>query len=228
MKKEESVIKYYLLAAKLNDLIRKGWLDWGVNRDRRESDSEHVYSTIQLAIFMHSQFHYNVDLSKVVMMLAIHEMGETIIGDLTQFQISREEKMKIEHEAIHNIFAGLDEGEFLENLFLEFDAHETPESIFAYQCDKLQCDITAKIYGQENCVDMTKQENNNTYHNAKVQELLKKNNGVWEDMWIEFGQLTYPYDENFMAISKYIKENKIEETLSEFFTSDSIKKVIER
>lgn len=30
-------------------------------------------------------------------MLAIHELGETVIEDLTQFQISRDEKEKIEH-----------------------------------------------------------------------------------------------------------------------------------
>ena len=31
-------------------------------------------------------------------MLAIHELGETVIGDLTQFQISRDEKEKIEKD----------------------------------------------------------------------------------------------------------------------------------
>lgn len=32
---------------------------------------------------------------KVIFMLAIHELGETVIGDLTQFQISRDEKEKL-------------------------------------------------------------------------------------------------------------------------------------
>ena len=43
-------------------------------------------------------------------MLAIHELGETVIGDLTQFQISREEKERIEHEAVHKILSGLIDG----------------------------------------------------------------------------------------------------------------------
>jgi hypothetical protein len=33
-------------------------------------------------------------------------------------------------------------------------------------------------------------------------------------MWLEFGQRRYPYDENFMAVSNYAKDNQ----LSECFT----------
>ena len=40
---------------------------------------------------------------KVIYMLAIHELGEAVIGDLTQFQIDAKEKEKIEHEVVHNI-----------------------------------------------------------------------------------------------------------------------------
>lgn len=50
-------------------------------------------------------------------MLAIHELGETIIGDLTQFQISHEEKEKQEHEAVANILRGLIDGKQIEELF---------------------------------------------------------------------------------------------------------------
>lgn len=70
-------------------------------------------------------------------MLAIHELGETVIGDLTQFQISRDEKEKIEHQAVHKILSELIDGKQIEELFLEFDAHESKEAQFAYQCDKL-------------------------------------------------------------------------------------------
>ena len=64
---------------------------------------------------------------KVIFMLAIHELGETIIGDLTQFEISKEEKEKLEHEAVHRILGGLLNGNQIEQLFLEFDMHNTKE-----------------------------------------------------------------------------------------------------
>lgn len=144
------------------------------------------------------------------MMLAIHELGETVIGDLTQFQISKEEKEKIEHEAVHKILEPLVIGDEIENLFLEFDARKTKEALFAYQCDKLECDIQCKLYDEEGCVDLTKQEGNKTADDKQVKSLLEAGKS-WSDMWIEFGRLRYPYDQNFLEVSNYITDNKISE-----------------
>ena len=49
---------------------------------------------------------------------------------------------------------------YFEKVFLEVDAHQTKESLFAFQCDKLECDLQCKLYDQENCVDLKKQDNN--------------------------------------------------------------------
>ena len=161
-----------------------------------------------LAIAMKSEFEYDIDIMKVIYMLAIHELGETVIGDLTQFQIDKKEKEKIEHEAVHKILASLIDGEEIEALFLEFDAHETPEAIFAYQCDKLECDIQCKLYDQEKCVDLKHQEGNNTVNDDTVKELLETGKS-WSQMWLEFGQSRYPYDKNFLSVSNFVKDNDI-------------------
>jgi 5'-deoxynucleotidase YfbR-like HD superfamily hydrolase len=68
---------------------------------------------------------------------------------LTEFQISREEKERIEHEAVHKILKDLVDGENIEKIFLEFDDHKTKEANFAYQCDKLECDLQCKLYDEE-------------------------------------------------------------------------------
>ena len=81
--------------------------------------------------------------------------------------------------------------------------------MFAYQCDKLECDIQCKLYDQEGCVDLNNQEGNSTYSNLAVKELLEKN-ASWSDMWLEFGQRKYPYDKNFRAVSNYVKGNIID------------------
>ena len=191
MSKEEKVFNYYVLCNKLKNVIRTGWKDWKVKRERVESIAEHIYGVQMLAIAMKSEYEYDLDMSKVIFMLAIHELGETVIGDLTQFQISKEEKEKIEHAAVHDILSGLLDGKEIEELFLEFDAHETKESLFAYQCDKLECDIQCKLYDQEGCVDLNHQEGNDTFNNLAVQELLE-NGASWSDMWLAFGQRKYP------------------------------------
>lgn len=208
MEKAESVIRYYVLCNKLKNIIRTGWKDWKVNRDRLESVSEHIYSVQMLAVAMKSEYQYDIDIFKVIMMLAVHELGEIVIGDLTQFQITKEEKEKIEHEAVHKILSGLLDGNQIEELILEFDAHITKESIFAYHCDKLECDLQSKLYDEEGCVDLATQDGNKSYENPLVQKLLEEEKS-WSGMWLAFGQAKYDYDENFIAVSNYAKTNSI-------------------
>ena len=207
MSKEQNVINYYVLCNKLKNVIRTGWKDWNVQRDRIESVAEHIYGVQMLAIAMQSEFEYDIDIEKVIFMLAIHEIGETIIGDLTQFQISKQEKRKIENEAVHNILKDLINGKQIEELYIEFEAHETKESIFAYQCDKLECDLQCKLYDEENCVDLKNQTSNISLEDERVQKLMKSGES-WGTMWLKFSQNTYPYDDNFRAVSNYaIKGN---------------------
>ncbi len=208
MKKEENIIKFYVLCNKLKNTIRTGWVDWNVNCDRVESVAEHIYGVQMLALAIKSEYQYDIDIMKVIYMLAIHELGETIIGDLTHFQITKEEKEKIEHEAVHNILSNLIDGDYIEELFLEFDEHKSKEAIFAYQCDKLECDLQCKIYDENNYVDLTNQENNKTINNNEVKKLLDSGKS-WSDMWLSYGREKYPYDDNFLSISKYANDKKI-------------------
>ena len=118
-----------------------------------------------------------------------------------------------ENETIAFVYRVYPYGDKIEDLFLEFDSHATTEARFAYQCDKLECDIQCKLYDQEGCVDLKQQEGNATADNELVKKLLE-NGQSWSDMWLEFGQRKYPYDKNFRAVSEYAKNNYIEEKIT--------------
>lgn len=208
MSKEENVIKYYVMCNKLKNVIRTGWKTWNVERERVESVAEHIFGVQMLAIAMKSEYEYDIDIMKVVFMLAVHELGEIVIGDLTMFEISKEEKAKREKEAVHKILCGLLDGKEIENLFTEFDSHSTKEAMFAYQCDKLECDLQSKLYDEEGCVDLNKQEGNDLLENELVKKLLSEEKS-WSRMWLRFGQTVYPYDDNFKNVSKYALNNNI-------------------
>ena len=214
MSREKNVINYYVLCNRLKNVIRTGWLDWNVNKDRVESVAEHIFGVQMLAIAMKSEFNYDVDILKVIYMLAIHELGEAIIGDLTQFQISKEEKMVIERDAVHKILKGLLDGKEIEKLYLEYDEKKSKEAKFADQCDKLECSLQCKLYDQENTVDFNKQENNKTFYDEEVQRLYKEGLS-WSEMWIKFGQGKYNFDDNFMAVSNYAINNKLDSNLAD-------------
>lgn len=208
MSKEENVIKYYVMCNKLKNVIRTGWKTWNVERERVESVAEHIFGVQMLAIAMKSEYEYDIDIMKVIFMLAVHELGEIVIGDLTMFEISKEEKAKREKEAVHKILCGLLDGKEIENLFTEFDSHSTKEAMFAYQCDKLECDLQSRLYDEEGCVDLNKQESNDLLENELVKKLLSEEKS-WSGMWLRFGQTVYPYDDNFKNVSKYALNNSI-------------------
>lgn len=212
MSKEENILRYYVLCNKLKNIVRTGWKDWNVKRERIESIAEHIYGTQMLAIAMKSEYQYDIDIEKVILMLAVHELEEIIIGDLTLFQITKEEKEKMGHNAIEKVLERLMDKEKIKELIIEFDERKTKEALFAYHCDKLECDIQSKIYDEENCVDLNEQQSNKSFQNDLVKELLEQEK-TWSGMWLMFGQNKYGYDENFTSVSNYAKNNSIKSLL---------------
>ena len=208
MKKVENVVRYYALCNKLKDLVRTGWLNWNVSRDRIESVAEHIFGVEMLAIAMKSEYGYDVDLEKVILMLAVHELEEIYIGDFTPFQISREEKEKMGHEAVEKVLDGLLLKDEIKKLILEFDERKTKEALFAYYCDKLECDLQCKIYDESSCVNLDKEMVKRELYNPDAKEMYEKG-ASWSDMWISNDQKRCSFDENFNEVAEYIKNEGI-------------------
>ena len=206
--KEQNVIEYYVLCNKLKNIIRTGWIDWKVKRKRIESVAEHIYGTQMLALAIYSEYKYEIDIKKVILMLALHELEEIKIGDLTPFQITKEEKKKIGKKAVEDIIKNLNIKEDIDKIIDEFDERITKEALFAHHIDKLECALQCKLYDEENCVDLNNQEGNTTYYDKEVQEYIK-NADSWSKMWLNFNKKRYNYDENFISILDYVLENNI-------------------
>lgn len=206
--KEQNIIEYYVLCNKLKNIIRTGWLDWKVKRKRIESVAEHIYGTQMLAIAVYSEYKYDIDIKKVILMLALHELEEIKIGDLTPFQITKEEKKKLGKKAVKDIIKNLNIKENIDNIIDEFDQRITKEALFAHHIDKLECDLQCKLYDEEKCVDLNNQEGNKTYKDEEVQKYIKEGKS-WSNMWLKFSQNKYNYDKNFKAISNYAIKNNI-------------------
>lgn len=206
--KPKTVVDYYVICNKLKNIIRSGWKNWNVQKERVESVAEHIYGVQMLAIAMYSQYQYDIDIFKVVFMLAVHELEETIIGDLTQWDIEANDKLNRGHAAVQIILRDLINKQQIEELIHEFDARQSKEALFAYHSDKLECDIQSKLYDEEGCVDLTKQEGNSTMNDASVQALLKAGKS-WSGMWMTFGRNKYNYDDNFTEVSEFVENNYI-------------------
>lgn len=200
----ENSLKFYLLCNKLKDLIRTGWKVWNVKRSRIESVAEHIYGVQMLAIAIYKEFEYDLNIEKVIYMLALHELEEIQIGDLIFSDITTSEKLKKGAEAVHFILHGLLNSDDIETLLAEYNERTTKEALFAHHCDKLECDIQAKLYDEENCVNLKNQAGNKLLTNAVVKEKLE-NEDSWSNAWIEFDRHYYEDDQNFIEILDYLK-----------------------
>ena len=215
MSKETNVLEFYMICNKLKTLIRSGWKQWDVQGDRLESVAEHVYSTQMLALGMYSEYDYNIDILKVILMLAVHELEETIIGDLVFFEISEEEKKRIGHKAISKILEPLNICDGIKNLIYEFDEKVTPEARFAFFCDKLECDLQCKMYDLEERVDVQTAGEAAKKRNPDVQRMIDEGYS-WSDMWLGFSEGRYNYDENFLKVSQKARTLKNKDLLKKY------------
>ena len=72
MLKEEKVVNYYVMCNKLKTVIRTGWKDWNVKKDRIESVAEHIFGVQMLAIAMKSEYQYDINLEKLMPLFTIY------------------------------------------------------------------------------------------------------------------------------------------------------------
>ena len=77
---------FYEEIAKMKNILRKGWLIRNVAEKcggRVESDAEHTFSMILLALEIMSKRKLNLNQEKVLKMIAYHELCEIDYGDHT-------------------------------------------------------------------------------------------------------------------------------------------------
>lgn len=208
--KLENLVDFYVSALSLKDIIRTGWdkEHWNVLKERLESVAEHTYSTMILAVGMHSVFDYrNIDIDKVIKMLLMHDLGEKIIGDIPEFDSRKNSKKERELLAFKEIVSSLPNKKEFVDLFIEFSEMETPESIYANLCDKMDCDIMAKVHEDNGYNHLDGQENNPAYNSEEVQKILSSGFNTVADCFIEYDAKYYQVDDNFMKVLRYVQSN---------------------
>lgn len=161
---------------KLRNLIRQGHIYWGAKGDRLESVLEHIYGCLVLTLGIESEYGYIVDYDRILKMLLLHETEEIKIKDLTEWDISKEEKAKRGKLAINELLSGIDGGDKLIELIDEFNKRNTLESEYANLIDKLEYDMQVKVYELQGRYDYANYPDNVVTRSPRVQEII--NNGA--------------------------------------------------
>lgn len=132
---------------KMKNLLRRGWTLREIP-NRTESDAEHCYSMLMLALEIMSKNDLKLDQLKVIKMIAYHELGEIDAGDFTPVDgVTKQEKYEKELACVKRIAEEYEMPEILE-LWQEFEENKTPEAIFVKKLDKFDCVLQSKVYSE--------------------------------------------------------------------------------
>lgn len=146
----DSINKIYNSIYQLEQIKRTGWLMNNVPSKRLESVSDHTLQVIVLAVTFVHQFNLNYDISKLVQMCFIHDIGESLVGDVSDIDIDFENRKKLEREKTIEFLSSLTSNlSIYLDLWKESEERETDMSKFLYQVDKLDAIIKAKKYSIE-------------------------------------------------------------------------------
>ena len=206
-----NVLHYYYESCTLKEVERTGWKLWNVSRDKRiESIPEHVYGTQHLALAIFSEFDLDIDIYKVITMLSLHESEEIIIGDKTEFDgISEADRRTMGKAAVDETFSKLRKKQFFISIINEFNQRKTPESIFAYLCDKMECNLQAKKYSDEGRCSLAT-ASSLLLEDARIQEIISNGAQTAADVFIDFDAHRYVGNDIFSDMIQFLKNYSTE------------------
>lgn len=167
------LIEAYFELCHLKQLFRQGWLKRGVGRDRCESVADHCFGVAMLAMFLADDHFPGLDLTRVLRLALLHDVGEVYAGDITPEEgVNAEEKQRLERHAAVKVLGKLPDGPVYLDLWEELQAGRTPEARFIHEVDKLEMAFQANVYERSGLADL--EEFYDSAGNALVDPVFKE------------------------------------------------------
>jgi putative hydrolase of HD superfamily len=142
---KEFTLPYY----NLKDLQRTGWLE-KLNIENSESVASHTLLMIVILLFLTSK--YSISSSRklrLILMILVHDLAESIIGDITPEAINPSKKRKIEEDAFSTILSKFPQNNLrkdLSDVWKEYNEHRSVDSKIIHIIDKMEMLLQADFY----------------------------------------------------------------------------------
>jgi len=171
------ILNFFYTAANLKKISRQGWIDKLSIKDP-ESVADHTFSMAMMGmIFSDLENH---DTEKILKMILLHDLAESVTGDITPNEITKKEKQIFENDVMEKILNDLPS--FLQKqystLWIDYQNVKSDEAKLVHQLDKLEMVLQAKIYSKEGHPDEKLElffnSAKNNISNPKLLELFKK------------------------------------------------------
>lgn len=130
---------------KLKTVPRQGWIN-KLGLDDPESVADHCYSMATMAMLFSDL--KKLDTDKILKMTLLHDLAESITGDLTPDDTTKSNKKKMENTAMRKILSSLPESlrDDYGKLWAEYQQNNTREAKLLHQIDKLEMAVQADHY----------------------------------------------------------------------------------
>ncbi len=109
--------------------------------ETREDDAQHAWHMAIMTLLLKDYANEDIDVLKTVTMLLIHDLVEVYAGDTYAYdEEGKKTQAEREAKAANKLYGLLpeDQGEYLKNLWYEFEEQKTPEARFARTMDCFQ------------------------------------------------------------------------------------------
>ena len=138
MERLQKQMEFIVEVDKVKKIMRQTYLS---DASRKEDDAEHSWHLALMAVLLKEYSNEEVDLTKVIPMVLIHDLVEIDAGDT--YAHSGESATVTEareRKAAERVFGILpeDQGKVFRDLWEEFEAYQTSEAKFAHVLDNCQ------------------------------------------------------------------------------------------
>lgn len=179
MDRLEQQLQFILEIDKVKKIMRQTPLS---DASRKENDAEHSWHIALMAYLLQEYAEEPVEVSKVMLMVLIHDLVEIDAGDTYAYdEEGAKTKDERERKAAERIFGLLpeDQGEYLKALWEEFEEYETAEAKYAHLLDNFQPLLLNDATGGISWTEHQVKKSQIYKRNAKVEETSKT---IWKCM----------------------------------------------
>ena len=136
---------FFQKVLELKSIPRQGWKD-KLDMDDVESVADHSYSTAIMSMVLSDL--EGLDTEKIIKMALLHDLAESIIGDITPDKMNGMRKINIENKAMTQILENLPSNVSQQYIVLwdDFQKNSSREANFLHEIDKLEMVFQAKFY----------------------------------------------------------------------------------
>mgnify|MGYP003519284717 FL=1 len=142
------ILDFLHACVNLKKISRQGWIE-KLSIDKPESVADHTFSMAMIGMVFSDLENY--DSEKILKIILLHDLAESVTGDILPEKISRENKKTLEDTVIKNILGNLPSSlqkQYID-LWNDYQSNNSNESKIVHQIDKLEMALQAKIYSDD-------------------------------------------------------------------------------